>query len=385
VKVLDLFCGIGGLSWGFSKIGMDLFCAIDFWKPAIDSYLQAHNSTFVINEDVRFLDFRESFRNTKVDGVIGGPPCQAFSTVGKRALDDERATLVKEFLRVVREVQPLFFLFENVKGFTSFSKGELLKELLEEFNRLGYLLDYAIINAKNFAVPQDRERFIILGVKRKLGVIPKLPTENYTLRGDYWTFEEAVSDLPEVSSGEEGREYTSPPQNELQEFYRQNNPNLTLHYGKTYSEKLLKMMEFIPEGMSAHDVLDQIPEAFRPTSGFKNTYKRIRADKPCPTITRNFTVPSSSNCIHPRLNRALTIREGARIQSFPDDYPFLGRETHIREMIGNAVPPLMSLGLAIRIASLVGFDLDLNRIGKPITNLLNVEKLETVNRNRVLF
>lgn len=385
MKVLDLFCGIGGLSWGFSKIGMDLFCAIDFWKPAIDSYLQAHNSTFVINEDVRFLDFRESFRNTKVDGVIGGPPCQAFSTVGKRALDDERATLVKEFLRVVREVQPLFFLFENVKGFTSFSKGELLKELLEEFNRLGYLLDYAIINAKNFAVPQDRERFIILGVKRKLGVIPKLPTENYTLRGDYWTFEEAVSDLPEVSSGEEGREYTSPPQNELQEFYRQNNPNLTLHYGKTYSEKLLKMMEFIPEGMSAHDVLDQIPEAFRPTSGFKNTYKRIRADKPCPTITRNFTVPSSSNCIHPRLNRALTIREGARIQSFPDDYPFLGRETHIREMIGNAVPPLMSLGLAIRIASLVGFDLDLNRIGKPITNLLNVEKLETVNRNRVLF
>lgn len=385
MKVLDLFCGIGGLSWGFSKIGMDLFCAIDSWKPAIDAYLQAHNSTFVVNEDIRHLDFREFFRNTDIDVVIGGPPCQAFSTVGKRALDDERATLVKEFLRVVREIRPSFFLFENVKGFTSFAKGELLKELLEEFDKLGYLLDYTIINAKNFAVPQDRERFIIFGIWRELGVIPELPTENYTLRGDYWTFEEAVSDLPEVRPGEEGREYVFPPQNELQEFYRQNNPDLTLHYGKMYSEKLLRMMEFIPEGMSAHDVLDQIPEEFRPTSGYRNTYKRIWANRPCPTITRNFTVPSSSNCIHPHLNRALTIREGARIQGFPDDYPLMGKETHIREMIGNAVPPLMSLGLAIRIASLVGFDLDLNRIGEPITNLLNIEKLTVVNKSRVLF
>lgn len=384
MKVIDLFCGAGGLSWGFGRIGMEVFCAIDVWKPALDVYKQTHASTFVVNKDVRRIDFSEFYG--KVEGIIGGPPCQAFSTAGKRALDDERATLVKEFLRAVRDVRPIFFLFENVKGFTSFAKGKLLKELIEEFNKLGYTLDYFVINAKNFAVPQDRERFIMLGIKKETGIVPKLPIGNFTKRGDYWSFEEAVSDLPKVNSGEMAFKYASPPKNELQEFYRQNNPTLTLHYGKNYSEKLLKMMEYIPEGKSAHDVLEEIPKEFRPTSGFNNTYKRIKANKPCPTITRNFTVPSSSNCIHPYLNRALTIREGARIQSFPDDYPFsfVKTETAIREMIGNAVPPLMSLGLAIRVASLLDFDLNLKDL-KIETSLLDLKRLTVVNRIKVLL
>jgi len=350
MKVLDLFCGVGGLSWGFEEIGWEVVSGIDSWDKALKVFKKVHPKAKVLCKDLTKLKDEDLVREFHgVDVIIGGPPCQAFSTVGKRALDDPRALLVKEFVRVVKLLRPEVFVFENVKGFMYFSKGLLAREVIEELISAGYQVDFEVLNAVNFSAPQVRERFIIVGSLSKKVILPR---GNYVRRGKFWTFREMSSDLPPLNSREEAERYSSPPQNELQRFYRRKGlERLTLHYSPAYSSKLLKMMKYIPEGKSAHDVLKNIPLSYRPTSGYKNTYKRIFWDEPTPTITRNFCVPSSSNCIHPEQNRALTPREAARAQTFPDDYPFEGSKQDVRLMIGNAVPPFLSLGLALRICS----------------------------------
>jgi len=371
VKVLDLFCGVGGLSWGFEKVGFKVVGGIDIWERALKVFEKVHTNAKVLLADLSKLSDKEILKEFKeVDVVIGGPPCQAFSTVGKRALEDSRAWLVKEFVRVVKVLRPEVFVFENVKGFTSFARGFLVREVLEELDRLGYNLDFEILNSVNFSVPQVRERFIIIGGLSKYILLPR---GNYTRRGKVWTFGEATSDLPPLESGQKADKYCFPPKNDLQFFYRKNcKEKLELHEVPSYSEKLLKMMEYIPEGKSAHEVIEEIPKEFRPTSGYKNTYKRIRWSEPAPTITRNFSVPSSSNCIHPFQNRALTPREAARLQMFPDDYPFDGTKQDIRIMIGNAVPLFLGLGLALRIAGTYG---DYSIEDRTLSSLVKIEDL----------
>lgn len=379
VCVIDLFCGAGGLSWGFKKSNVtSKIIGVDNWNEPLKVFSRANPEAIIINEDIRKLsgsDLLKQLNLLRVDSIIlvGGPPCQSFSTAGKRALDDPRASLVKEFLRIVVEIRPDIIVFENVKGFISFARGKLVSELIENLESAGYEVNYGILNAKNFAVPQNRERFILIA---SLGQRIYLPKGNYTKRKKYWTFEEATSDLPVVRAGEVSNYYASEPQNELQTFYRMNNPRrLTLHESPKYSLKLLKMMEYIPEGKSAHAVIERIPPEYRPTSGYGNTYARIRRNEVAPTITRNFSVPSSQNCIHPYLNRALTPREAIRIQSFPDDYPFevIKRKTALREVIGNAVPPLMSFGIALKILGALNIQVDL--IDSILCNLLNCEEL----------
>jgi len=376
MKVLDVFCGVGGLSWGFKEVGWDVVAGIDSWDEAVKVFKRVHPTAKVLQRDVTELSDRDVEKELKgVDVVVGGPPCQAFSTSGKRALDDVRALLVKEFVRFVKVLRPEAFAFENVKGFTSFAKGTLFEELMEEFLKMGYHVDAAVLDAANFSAPQRRERLIVVGSLTKRIALPK---GNYVRRGTYWTFREATSDLPPLEAGRKATRYVSPPQNELQRFYRANVRKLTLHESPKYSKKLLELMRYVPEGKSAHDpdVFKQIPPEYRPTSGYKNTYKRIRWDEPAPTITRNFCVPSSANCIHPEQNRALTPREAARVQTFPDDYPFKGTRSDVRLMIGNAVPPLLSLGLALRIAGYYGTTLpDVSH--KPWHELLNVKALLT--------
>ena len=313
---------------------------IDVWKPALETFKRNHPFSTILQGDLFQIGAKELYEIEKeIDCVIGGPPCQAFSTVGKRALDDERALLVKEYARIIKEVKPQIFVFENVKGFPSFAKGQLLNEILDTFDSLGYETDYGVLNAVDYGAPQYRERFIIMG---SLGRKISLPKK--TTAGKPFTFMDAVGDLPPLSAGKSSDRYADEPQNELQRYYRRKNPvRLTEHVAKNHSEKLLEMMRYLPEGKSAHEV--DLPNFLKPTSGYKNTYKRIWRDRPAPTITRNFCVPSSSNCIHPTQNRALTLREAARLQTFPDDFEFYGSDTDKRIQVGNAVPPF--LGKAI--------------------------------------
>ena len=344
VNIVDLFCGAGGFSFGFELAGLKVTYGIDIWETALKTFKKNHINSKVLKKDISKLKGKE-LNNifNKTDLIIGGPPCQPFSTAGKRALDDKRALLVKEYARIIKEVKPQIFVFENVKGFPSFAKGFLLQEILDIFDYIGYNLSFGILNTKNFGIPQNRERFIIIGSLNKKIELPK-PLNII------WTFKDATSDLPKINAGEEAKEYLTNPQNDLQKYYRRKSPIiLTEHKAKNHSKKILEMMKYIPEGKSAHEVLLDIPEELRPTSGYKNTYKRIKWNEPAPTITRNFCVPSSSNCIHPEYNRTLTIREAARIQSFPDDYIFCGNDIDKRIQIGNAISPLLGKIIANNI------------------------------------
>lgn len=362
-KMLDLFCGAGGLSWGFEKVGFEVSWGLDNWKPAVNTFKANHPKAKVYEVDITKISdsqLKKWFKGVYI--IVGGPPCQGFSTVGKRALDDPRNELVKEFLRVVKVLLPQAFVMENVEGFTNFNKGTLMLELMEEFEKLNYNLTYGVLDAVNYGVPQRRKRFFLIGIKNGK---PKLPEpshrgndKNGNLLGGCLkpplTFEDAISDLPLIKAGEKADEYASPPQNEYQASMRSNCSKLTLHEAPNHKPYMVELIKYIPQGKSAFEVMNKIPEELRPTSGYRNSYKRIKPDEPAPTITRNFTTPSSANCIHPFAHRALTLREGARIQSFPDSYKFLGSFTDKRLLIGNAVPPLLSLAVAKAIAKSLG-------------------------------
>jgi DNA (cytosine-5)-methyltransferase 1 len=298
-----------------------------------------------------------NIKASEIDIIAGGPPCQAYSTVGKRLIDDPRGKLFQEYYRVLKEFNPKLFLFENVKGLLSMQGGELLETIISLFESLGYKVQYKLLNAADFGAPQIRERVIIIGSKLKSDFQYPEPTHynpeemptlfNKTLK-PYLTLEEAISDLPFIKSGEESFEYASESQNEFQTAMRLNAPKKLMdHNSPNNNAKLVKIMELLPDGGTPED----LPKELRPTSGFKNTYCRLWWNRPSTTITRNLSTPSSSRCIHPKAPRPLTTREGARIQCFPDSYQFYGSRSDRNLQIGNAVPTFLSNAMAEAILS----------------------------------
>ncbi len=285
------------------------------------------------------------------------PPCQAYSTVGKRIIDDPRGKLFQEYYRVLKEFSPKLFLFENVRGLISMQDGELLKTIISLFESLGYKVKYKILNAADYGAPQVRERVIIIGSKLKGDFVYPEPTHTNIDKTDdlftgavkpWLTLEDAIGDLPFIKSGEEGLGYKDTPQNEFQKMMRSNAPKeLMDHVAPKNNERMVKLMESLPDGGTPED----LPFDLRPKSGFKNTYCRLWWKRPSTTITRNLSTPSSSRCIHPRAPRPLTTREGARIQCFPDNYKFYGSRSDRNLQIGNAVPTFLSSAIADAILS----------------------------------
>jgi len=375
-RSLDLFSGCGGLSLGMSLAGnsngdrIETACAIDIWEIACKTF--EHN--LGLKPICEPID-DELIRKVEADFgpfdiVVGGPPCQGFSTAGKRALDDERNSLVLAFLRAIEITSPKVFVMENVTGFKTFQNGKIHEEVVRFAKRLGYQVRSAIVLASLSGVPQRRKRFLLVGSKVgpfkfpgevhlpsegnlfNAGGIDEIALEKFFIQKpddgtETWTFNDATSDLPALKAGQRLEKYKSPARNSLQEYFRQGSEIPIDHFAVGHREYFIEMLSYIPQGKSAldPDVQKMMPKDLRPTSGFKNSYQRIVGDAPSPTITRNFTTPSSANCIHPNQDRALSIREGARCQSFPDWFYFLGTTDEKRLQIGNAVPPL--LGKAI--------------------------------------
>jgi len=349
-NVIDLFAGAGGLSHGFYKNSkFKILAANEIEKDMAATYQLNHPNVKVYNKDIKdfsFKDLKEDLNINKkdVDVIIGGPPCQAFSTVGKRLLEDPRGKLFQEFFRLVQEIEPKIFLFENVKGLISMDKGNLLKHIISLFESIGYFVEYKILNSLNYGVPQSRERVIIVGTHQK-GIF-KFPEtthcNNTTTKENFLTLKDAISDLPSLGNNDEANEYFIEPQNDFQKKMRENTDKLTDHSSPKNGIKLINLMKALPDGGSPED----LPLDLRPKSGFKNTYCRLWWEQPSTTITRNFGTPSSSRCIHPRDPRPLSTREGARIQTFPDTYRFVGSKTSKNLQIGNAVPPKLSEHLA---------------------------------------
>jgi DNA (cytosine-5)-methyltransferase 1 len=351
LMAVDLFSGAGGLSLGLSQAGVEVVLANEIEPDFAATHEQNHPECEVVTEDIYKVDFDAALRRIKLRGAIdllcGGPPCQGFSTVGKKELTDPRNSLFAQFLRAVDQISPRFVLFENVSGFKKLYGGVVFQTLTEELDQRGFSVASAVMNAMNFGLPQSRERTIVIGWRRgERPVALPAPTHGHadliTNLKPLMPLIDAISDLPSIPPGGVSDRYAAAPKNAFQASMRSGNPPLTEHNCANYGTKMREILELIPPGGS---VLD-LPKRLRPKSYFKNTYARLVPDAPSPTITRNFGTPSSSRCVHPFQNRALSTREGARLQGFPDSYAFSGAKGSKNLQIGNAVPPILGQVLA---------------------------------------
>lgn len=346
MKAVDLFAGAGGLSLGLAQAGVEVELAVEFQPDFASTYRTNHPDTTMICDDIAAVRFDDTIRAMGLTGTIdlvcGGPPCQGFSTVGKKDQHDPRNSLFHEFLRAVDEIEPRAVLFENVSGFYRMYQGIIFGELVRELESRAYTIDSRILDAVEYGLPQYRKRTVIIAVRDCPAIIWPAPTHGSTAglfsgNTQQLCLNDAISDLPSLCVGGSSAEYATTPQNEYQRILRGDAHRLTEHNCAKYGDRMQEILELIPARGSVND----LPERLRPKGYFANTYARLTADQPSPTITRNFGTPSSSRCVHPTQNRALSTREGARLQGFPDSYQFVGSKTSKNLQIGNAVPPIL--------------------------------------------
>jgi len=349
-KVVDLFCGVGGLSLGLNNTKrFQTIFANDVDADMCHAYSINFPDTEIKPETISSINFDKIAEKQEIDIVIGGPPCQAYSTSGKRSLSDPRANLFKEYFRAIKSLNPNIFVYENVKGIFSFKKGKLVGEIKDLFSSIGYDLSINLINAADYGVPQIRERVFVFGVKRGIKFsVPKKTHFNNPEKNKYLTVKDALSDLPRIKNNSSANFYLTKPKSRYQRLMRLKAPKQLMdHNSSKHGNNLTTFMKFLPEGGLKEDM----PEGIRPKSGYKNSYARLWWKKPSTTVTRNFGTPSSARCIHPKVDRALTTREGARLQSFPDWFQFYGSRAKKNLQIGNAVPPILAEKLAESIVS----------------------------------
>jgi len=401
MRIIDLFSGAGGLTFGFYyQIKNNTFVknqknsfvfANEFDSHAAKAFSINYPDIKMLNQDIKTLDastIKRLIGNEPVDLIIGGPPCQSFSTVGQRVYD-EKALMYEEYFRILSIVRPKMFLFENVKGILSMREtfyktdgsgnilytitknketgrerkkpivdhhGRYVIDIIEEKfgkidNNLGYYIFKETLNAADFGVPENRERVFIVGIRKDLNIDWSFPKAT---EGNKLSVKDAISDLPPVNENEFVSQYMIQPQNDYQRLMRKGCDEITQHYCGEYGEKIRTVIENVKQGQGKNDfnkLVEQgfIDKKYKLTSGYANTYGRLVENQPCTTITNNMTTPSSLRCIHYEQNRALTPREGARIQSFPDWFQFEGNKSAITTQIGNAVPPLLANKIAKQI------------------------------------
>jgi DNA (cytosine-5)-methyltransferase 1 len=379
-KVADLFCGAGGFSKGFENSGrFSVTFGIDRSLECIKTFKANHVNAFTECKDIRKMKnetFKEIIeRYGPFDVVIGGPPCQGFSSIRPfRSIndDDTRNNLFEEFGRFVRLANPRVLVMENVVGLLTHKNGLSLQEIVSGFKGLGYSINYKVLNAVHYGIPQRRERLVVIGSQKGSLRFPR-PTHFYnnnksmakkemriavTSSGQKQLLEDehvsgmspalsvmdGISDLPAIKSGEEATCYNENYEaNPYQKARRKNLTELTLHKSTNHTKRMLEIIRksgsnrfVLPDGMTK--------------SGFSTSYSRLDANEPSVTLTVNFVHPASNKCIHPVQDRALTPREGARLQSFDDDFIFAGNRASIVRQIGNAVPPLLGASIANEVS-----------------------------------
>jgi DNA (cytosine-5)-methyltransferase 1 len=358
--VVDLFCGAGGLSHGFMQAGYDVLFGNDVDPVFGKTFMASHPGAKFVAKPVQDLSVAEILTATRLrpgglDVLVGGPPCQGYSVYNHgRGEHDPRAGLFKEYLRIVRGIRPKWLVMENVTGLTSIGGGKLLLEIVKEIKAAGYEnVDYQILKAENYGVPQERRRIVFIA--NRLGLPIEFPT--YTHDGKmipFTTVWDAIGDLPAIFDQwqfEEGAEYASKPQNGYQKTIRKNIAQVTNHYGPRLSKTNLERIRHIPQGGSWRDVpIDLLPEGMKKAKRSDHTkrYGRPRPTDLSCTILTKCDIHWGAY-IHPVQNRAFTVREAARLQSFPDNFVFYGSMTEQFVQVGNAVPPMMAKAIAMTI------------------------------------
>lgn len=330
---IDLFSGCGGLSCGLEMAGHRCLLGVDANKEALLSFAANHHEASVYHGDIKKLSekkLKELLRGQKVDMVVGGPPCQGFSTVGRGEVEDERNQLFKEFVRIVKVTQPKVILFENVTGLVAKKNQGIMEKIFKYFEKLGYNMDARVLSAEEFGVPEKRRRTIIMGVK---GGECLFPVVSHGVRAGkkVKTVQEAFKNL----KASDGKIY---------------NHDVKLAEIKKQEDR--ERLKFIPAGKGIRYEEDE--KAYLPKklhygvdwkklreNRFRQTrLQRLPLKEPSPTI-----LTARTSYYHPKENRYLTPREAAACQSFPNDFIFHGSQTAIFRQIGNAVPPLLAQAL----------------------------------------
>lgn len=339
--MIDLFAGVGGLSLGFEQAGFETVIANEYDSSIAEAYIKNRINSNMVVDDITKLPITQTFGKYKglITLVVGGPPCQGYSQKGQRkTINDSRNFLFKYFFEVVKEVQPKYFVMENVPNLLTAEKGFFKKELEKLFAELGYTVNAQVLCAADYGVPQNRHRAFIIGKYGSKQVeMPKKKDKKTTI----W---EAISDLAYLNSGEGANisEYIIDPESDYQRMMRKNSDKVYNHIATNHSKIALERLAMIPpKGGKEH-----LPPEHLTKSIYSGTWERMDADDVSVTITTRFDTPSSGKFTHPYLNRAITVREAARIQSFPDTFHFYGTKTSQMKQVGNAVPPMLAKAVA---------------------------------------
>lgn len=346
-KILDLFCGAGGFSSGFEQNpNFATLIGLDFEKSAIATFSHNFPNSLAICGDIIDKSVKnqivEKSKKLGINMIIGGPPCQGFSLKGKNlGLNDPRNFLFLEYFDIVERLKPQIFIIENVKNILSSESGYFKMQIEQKILNLGYKVNSGILNAYDYGVPQNRQRAFFIACKDKFIEFPAKFDEKFSVKDAIW-------DLAYLQSGEGEiiSEYKNEPSSKYQKMLR--GKYLQYHKASNHAKIALEKLKMIPSESSK----EYLPKELWGNQKFATTWGRLVWNEPSPTIDTRFDTPSNGKNSHPVLHRSITPREAARIQSFRDDFEFLGTKTQVCKQIGNAVPPLLAKAIADKISEI---------------------------------
>ena len=334
---IDLFSGCGGLSLGFEQSGFKGLLAIDFWQDALTTYSHNRQNATTFCGDLSMispLEIKVKYNISDVDVIIGGPPCQGFSIAGKRIIEDKRNELYKSFVNFVRVFKPKAFVMENVPTILSMGKGVIKESIISDFSSLGYKVSYKVLLASDYGVPQNRRRAVFVGLLSGESFDFPAPSVDKHI-----TSEEALSDLPEFSLSD-GSSYIEEPLSHYQKLLRMNSQGVYNHDITIHTAKTQEIIAMVPDGGNYKD----LPKELWDTRKVHIAWTRLNSKRP------SFTIDCGHNHhFHYKYNRVPTVRESARLQSFPDDFIFLGNKGSQLKQVGNAVPPMLAQQISLQL------------------------------------
>lgn len=342
LRVLDLFCGAGGLSEGFWQAGYQIIAGIDNDEEAILTFSKNHKDSKAILADLGDnIDFnKEPFRsiaNEKIDVIVGGPPCQGFSVAGKKLEDDPRNKLYKSYLSMIRQFKPRVVVLENVPTISSLYGGKVANSIISDFRRMGFTTAKLLVTASDYGVPQNRRRIFFVAFRGNSAPHIKLVKTRHLV-----SVKDAISDLPllEDNDGSEESAYPSAPKTQYQRKMRAGNKKLYNHWGVMHKLETKRIISMVPDGGN----YKSLPKELQRTRKVNIAWTRMDSKKPC------FTIDAGHNHhFHYKANRVPTVRECARIQSFLDRFRFYGKKVSQFRQVGNAVPPIVARLIAEKI------------------------------------
>lgn len=336
-NVLDLFSGAGGLSYGFKLAGFKIAGAVEWDKAAMETHKKNFNSGFEYCGDIKDITDDTILSIKNIDVIIGGPPCQGFSSANRqeKELNDPRNKLFYEYLRFIRILEPKIFVIENVKEILTKDNGFAKKRILELTEKMGYNVSVKVLDASNYGVPQVRRRAIFVGIKKDLCYL--FDFDNLKQVKKPVTVYEAIGDI------------CYPDLNMSNEFlkYAKDSDTLYNHNPRFPNDKVKERISYVPQGGNWRNVPEYLWDTKR-TNRHSSAYKRLAFDEPSITIDTGHM-----NYFHPVENRVPTVRESARLQSFPDSFIFCGNQSEQYRQVGNAVPPLLGKAIATQIMKIL--------------------------------